>query len=67
MNPMQYGLRLNCSGLPLLWLGDEGSSIFSTYGKFSKKLINVTRACAYQGVRSVLENFAYILNGWSLS
>ena len=28
-----------------------------------------TRSCAYQGVRNVsfLENFAYVLNGWSLA
>ena len=35
--------------------------LFSTYAKFSKKL-------TYQGVRSVSfpENFAYVLNEWSL-
>ena len=46
---------------------------FSTYAKFSEKT-NVsyplirTRTCAYQGVRNVSfsENFAYVLNEWSL-
>ena len=46
---------------------------FSTYAKFSEKtniscrLIR-TRTCAYQGVRNVSfsENFAFVLNKWSL-
>ena len=46
---------------------------FSTYSKFSEKtnfsyLLIRTRICAYQGVRNVRfsENFAYVLNEWSL-
>ena len=46
---------------------------FSTYTKFSEKLIFLTplirtRTCTYQGVRNVTfsENFAYVLNGWPL-
>ena len=41
---------------------------FSTYAKFSEKLIFLTpihtRTCAYQGIRNVSlsENFAYVLN-----
>ena len=51
-----------------------GGRPFSKYAKFSEKLTFLTpcfaheRTCAYQGVRivSFSENFAYVLNGWSL-
>ena len=42
---------------------------FSTYAKYSEKLIFLTPSyCAYQGVRNVSfsENFAHVLNEWSL-
>ena len=46
---------------------------FSTYSEFSGELtffpLISTRTCAYQGVRNVSfsENFAYVLNEWSLT
>ena len=46
----------------------EREHLFSTYAKFSEKLIFLNpRTCAYQGVRNVSfsENFAYVLNEWS--
>ena len=43
----------------------------STYAKFSEKLtfLNLWDTCAHQGVRNVSfsENFAYVLNGWTLT
>ena len=58
-----------------IWVNEMNTSVvlggrpFSKYAKFSKKLVRKNeRTCAYQGVRivSFTENFAYVLNGWSL-
>ena len=55
------------------WIPIKGSSIKYVRKIFrktniSKPLIR-TGTCAYQGVRNVIfsENFAYILNGWTLN
>ena len=57
-----------------IWESNKMGHSFSTYSTFSEKLTSITSwyayvlTCAYQGVRNVsfVENFAYILNEWSL-